>query len=115
MTFTTLVEALRHQVTERPDAVALVAESIDRPRSISWRQLGKAVTRVASALAKRLDSESAPRRIGYASDNGPGDILIALASMTIGAIEVPIDHRLGGQQIANRWDRVGGLWLDRDF
>jgi long-chain acyl-CoA synthetase len=114
VSFTTLIEAFRHQVTARPNAIALIVESSDgTTQSLSWKQLAGLVSRAAAVLSDRLESSSAARRIGHASDNSLADIVIALASMRIGAIEVPIDHRLGQREIVRRWNRVGGLWLDR--
>lgn len=111
-----LIDAFLHQVDRQPDAIALVVESSDHAvRSISWKQLSAAVANCASEVFQRFTSTpTLPRRIGHASDNTFADVVIALASMSLGAIEVPIDHRLAPEEISRRWDRVGGLWLDQD-
>lgn len=109
----TLYDAFLHQVECQPDAVALVDRSPDpSTRSFSWRQLGAIVACFATEFRDRLTADPGlPRRIGYASDNSWVDVGIALASMSLGTIEVPIDHRLSEKEISERWDRVGGLWL----
>ncbi len=92
-------------------------ERSDGPISpISWRQLCGLVARTATILTDALDSDAASaRRIGHVGENTLADVLLALASMSLGAIEVPFDHRLTESEIRRRWNRIGGLWLDRDF
>ncbi len=111
-----LIDAFLHQVDSRPDAISLLAESSDQTvQTISWQQLSAAVADCASECSQRFRATPAlPRCIGHASDNTCADIVIALASMALGAIEVPIDRRLSPEQILRRWERVGGLWLDQD-
>ena len=115
--FDSLIEAFSHQVRTQPDRMALVFETPERvARSMTWRQLAAVVARCASELSSRFEaSPEMPRRIGHASDNGLADITLALASMSIGAVEVPIDHRLSEEEIRERWNRVGGLWVDPDW
>jgi long-chain acyl-CoA synthetase len=111
-----LIDAFLHQVDSRPDAIALVTQSSNHSvQTFSWQQLSVAVADCAWEIAQRFASSPAsPRCIGHASDNTCADVVIALASMSLGAIEVPIDHRLSPEEIWRRWERVGGLWLDRD-
>jgi long-chain acyl-CoA synthetase len=109
-----LIEAFLHQVQRQPDRIALLYETPGQVlRSCTWRRLALAVANCAGELARRFESQpQLPRRIGHASDNGVADIVISLASMAVGAIEVPIDHRLAADEIAWRFARVGGWWID---
>ena len=111
-----LIDAFLHQVDRRPDAVALLAESPDQTvESISWQQLSAAVADCARGISQRFSATpSLPRRIGHASDNSSSDVVIALASMSLGAIEVPIDHRLAPEEIRRRWDALADCgWAKR--
>ncbi|MGI9474166.1 MAG: AMP-binding protein [Rubripirellula sp.] len=114
MSFQSLVEAFTHQVESRPDATALWVESSDEPVvPISWRQLARAVHLTSTALNDRFNANpSLPRRIGHASDNTVADIVLALAAMDLGAIEIPLDARLNTEEIERRFQRVGGHWVD---
>lgn len=112
--FLNLFDAFLHQVESQPDEVALVAESqsgcVDE---LLWRQLGFLVAGVANEWAEAFDADpQLPRRIGYLSDNSLADVVMALATMSVGAIEVPLDGRLSDEEINRRWSRVGGLWID---
>jgi long-chain acyl-CoA synthetase len=114
--FQSLIEAFIHQVHAQPDRVALIVEPSENAlRSITWRELSAAVAGFAAELSTQFESDPAVgRRIGHASDNSYADVVIALASMSIGAVEVPIDHRLQGDEIDRRRKRVGGLWVEFD-
>lgn len=112
---THLFEAFRHQTQSRPGEVALIAARSGRDElaKMTWGQLAAVVTAAARALQRRLDhADSFPQRIGHASDNSLDDVVIALAAMELGAVEVPIDARLPRPDIESRWQRIEGLWLD---
>lgn len=112
--FTHLLDALEHQIRTRADEMALVVPNGESPRSISWRQLGQMVASVAENLDRVWrEQPTLPRRIGHVSDNSLADVLVALAAMVTAAVEVPIEHRLGSDEIESRWKRIGGHWLDK--
>ena len=114
MSAPSFVDALTHQVDQRPDATALWVEgSGASPTSISWRSLATAVVRTSFLLEQRFARDPRqPRRIGHASDNSVVDVAIALASIACHAVEIPIDKRIGRSEIERRFRRVGGHWLD---
>jgi long-chain acyl-CoA synthetase len=112
--FPSLFDAFLHQVESQPDKVALVVESepgcVDE---LSWRQLGRLVSGLANEWMDAFDADpQLPRRIGYTSDNSLADVVIVLATMSVGAIEVPLDARLFDEEIERRWSHVGGLWIE---
>ncbi len=112
-----LIDALEHQLLTRRDSVAVVAFGNDPsapPRSLTWHQLATATRLVAGELSSLVGNDASAPRIGHASDNTLSDLVIALAVMMIGAVEVPLDHRLGQREIRKRWNRVGGWWLEND-
>jgi long-chain acyl-CoA synthetase len=114
MSFANLLEAFLYQVEHRPDAVALLHESASGAiEPISWERLYSAVAHCAKLILQRCN-ETTPPRVGYRSTNSSSDVIIALACMSLGAIEVPIDARLAETEIRRRWNRVGGLWLEDD-
>ena len=118
--FGSLWEAFVFQVEQRPGVVALQsAASEDGVESLTWNQLGAAVAGCAARLQEHFrDAPEMPRHVGHLSDNSPADIVIALACMSVGAIEVPFDHRLHPSAKPDSipaWKRVGGLWLDPPF
>ncbi len=114
--FTDLLDAFQYQFRQRPESPALIVprpESGRELESISWRRLAATVAVVAGNLRSALAAESSSAwRVGHASDNTLSDVVIALAAMVIGAVEVPIDHRLQESEVESRWNRVGGYWLD---
>lgn len=109
-----LYQAFMHQACSRPDATALLLASPNKVQGMcSWRSLASVVHSTAHRLQRQLDKDrSLPRCIGYASDNSDADIVIAIASMALGTTEAPLDGRLGAVDIARRWSRMGGLWID---
>lgn len=112
-----LIDAFLHQVESQPDAIALMGETSagTSPQTVTWNQLAALVAHCASMISERLaKADSAPARVGYASDNSLVDVVIALSCMAVGAIEVPIDHRINDDEIDRRRNRVGGLWLDEN-
>ncbi len=110
---TYLPDALEHQLRTRPESAALIVPDGDSARSISWRRLAQMIAAVAAELeGVWRDQPTLPRRIGHASDNSLADVLVALASMVLAAVEVPIDHRLGADEIRSQWERVGGHWIE---
>ena len=117
MSHQSLIDAFLHQVARQPDRIALIFASSDSEiRRCTWRELASLVDLCAAEISRRFDSDPALRRqIGHASDNSLADVVIALASMSVGAVEVPIDHRLAGGEVRRRWDRVGGLWVDQNL
>lgn len=114
----TLFDAFLNQVRRQPGAVALIADA-DRRRSrsitLTWSQLAAVTAAVAEQLQRRLAaSDMLGRRIGHASDNTLTDVVLALASAALTAVEVPFDHRFDSSTIESLWKRVGGLWLDAE-
>ena len=80
--------------------------------AISWRHLERAVYLTAVDLINLFDANpNLPRRIGHASDNSGSDIVLALASILVGSVEIPIDHRLASDEIQRRFRSVGGHWI----
>ena len=116
--FANLFQAFTYHVRTRPRVTALVADAsgvaADPPSSFTWGQLAAAVAVVAEDLRSLADGEAAHCPIGHTSDNSLGDVVVALATMMIGAIEVPLDARLSQSELQNRWNRVGGFWLNPD-
>ncbi len=68
--------------------------------------LGLAWLRWSIDTAGRLDGQP----IGFASDNSLADVILPLACMVSGKIEVPFDHRLG-ESVGELWKQVDGRWL----
>ena len=114
MPFSSLIDAFRHHVQVRAEQTAVVVDSDDgSKREICWHELGAKVDFASRRLSKHLQADpSRPRHLGHASDNSLADIVIALASMSLGTIEFPFDHRLGPEEIRRRWNSIGGLWID---
>ncbi|MGB7346437.1 MAG: AMP-binding protein [Pirellulaceae bacterium] len=109
--FANLLAAFWHQVTTRPDQVALVLSSGSSVASFTWERLAVKVVLQADLLIQQFGAApDAFRFAAYASDNTLGDVLMALACPVAGVIEVPVDHRLG-QSAKALADRIGGLWL----
>jgi long-chain acyl-CoA synthetase len=101
-----LLTAFVHQARRRPGAIALVAWHDHEPTSYTWSRLAAMVSRTAASLETD--------RVGFASDNSLADVILPLACMASGAIEVPIDYRLGAA-VHDLWNQVGGQWLtERD-
>ncbi|MFK8111470.1 MAG: AMP-binding protein [Rubripirellula sp.] len=116
MTFRSLLHAFLHQVESRPSETALLVETDRAMVEVSWKRLHDWVSIFAEELSSRFDhSPDLPRRIGYLSENTESDIVISLACMAVGALEVPIDHRLPQGEVARRWGRVGGQWLEPEY
>jgi long-chain acyl-CoA synthetase len=112
--FSSLIDAYRHHVQVRAEHTAVVVDSDDgSKREISWHELGATVDFACRRLLKQFQADpSLPRHLGHASDNSLADIVIALASMSLGTIEFPFDHRLDFEEIGRRWNSIGGLWVD---
>jgi long-chain acyl-CoA synthetase len=111
--FSSLLHAFAHQIDTRPCETALIVRVDSAVQAFTWRQLGKRACGQAEKLSALLDSQPAALRcVGYASDNSLGDVLTALACPIIGAMEVPVDHRLGSRA-KRQASSVGGLWLDK--
>jgi long-chain acyl-CoA synthetase len=111
---TSLFDSFRDHIGSRPDAIAItfLESEGDRCGSLSWSELGRVVAQVSRQLRPVWrDQSSRPRTLGYASDNTLGDVVVALAAMALGVVEVPLDHRLGEVEMHRRWCRVGGYWL----
>ena len=111
------MEAFRFQVGTRGDRVAAIVESTgDSTMEVSWRDLAILVDASTHQLAAQFAQDPAlPRHLGHASDNTLSDLVIALASMSLGAIEFPFDRRLPAGEIERRWSRIGGLWIDQQL
>lgn len=113
--FNGLIEAFRHQVRSGPDrtAMVLLAEAGEATAEISWRTLEMLVDAASSELSERFhEYRSLPRHIGHCNQNGLADVVIALASMSLGAVEFSFDHRLPIEERQDRWQQIGGLWVD---
>ena len=115
MSWKSLYEAFTHQACSRPDATALLLTSSDSTeRKCSWRSLATVVDSTVSRLQRQFaGGKIHPRCLGHASNNSDVDIVIALASMALGTTEAPLDQRLGAAEIARRWNRIGGHWIDK--
>ncbi len=95
-----LLDAFMQNARLRPDAIALRAPN--QPAQ-TWAELTVEVNRTRQQI-ECLADESVPRgtrhrgaegiRIVYESRNLPADIVIAIACMASGVIEIPIDARL---------------------
>lgn len=113
--FINLFDAFRYHVRARDTADALIVEA-DGTHGVerwTWEELAGLVRSVAQQLHLLLDP--LPRDswcVGYPSRNSLADVLIALACMKVGAVEVPIDGRLSPEEIESRWRQIGGVWLD---
>ncbi len=112
--FSSLIDAYRHRVQVQAEQTAVAVDSGDGPqREVSWRELGAMVDFACGRFSKRLQADpSCPPHLGHASDNSLADVVIALASMSLGTIEFPFDHRLDPEEIRRRWNPIGGLWID---
>ena len=117
MALSSLIEAFRHQVRSQGDRVALLIETPDdAAKEVAWNALASLVDEAASQLANHFHRHpTLARRIGHASDNTLSDIVIALAAMSLGAVEFAFDQRLGDEEIQRRWTRIGGLWIDQSL
>lgn len=114
--FPHLIEAFRHQCRVQPDAVALIVPDGDATASFNWRQLQQIVATFASDLRQRVEGQFAEQGqpvVAHPSDNTLADVVVALSCIAIGAIEVPIDHRLGDEEVDQLRGQVGGLWLSK--
>ncbi len=101
-----LLTAFVHQAKQRPHAIALIIWHDGQPVSYTWSRLA---AMVAGTVA-RLEAD----RVGFASDNSLADVILPLACMARGAVEVPIDCRMG-DAVNDLWNQVGGQWLtERD-
>jgi long-chain acyl-CoA synthetase len=88
----TVLDAIRAQARERPDAPALVAETADGTVRVSYRALAERM----EEGAKRLGASGIGPgdRCGLLASQGPGFVLEALSILATGACLVPIssDH-----------------------
>ena len=109
-----LVDYLRTRAINGDENTALIAQSISGQRySLSWLELGKTVEALSISIDNKLRAmPNTPRRIGYASDNTIGSVLLALTCMNLGVIEFPFDNRLDPSEIDGRWNSIGGLWVE---
>lgn len=113
--FSTLLDAFQYQVDNRPDSVALIAQRTSSGilESFTWASLAALTNVTLSHLSREFDRDPAVcRHLCHASDQTLSDVLIALASMHLGATEVSIDGRLSDQEIQRRQDHVGGIRID---
>ncbi len=79
-------------------------------------QLARGVARLEAALETALGkSEFAQRRVLYLHRNRPTDVIVSLACMAVGAVEVPIDERREPTHVEFVCSRVPGLWIDREW
>lgn len=102
------LEALLKQVQTRPREIALCG--VDRvPRT--WEQLAGDVYQAVCALELRPPSPLGVRVV-YESCNSPAEVILSLACVAVGAIEIPIDSRLPNQVRAELHARSGGIVID---
>ena len=106
-------DLLVSQACRQPNQVALEVphpESPGQSRQVTWQRLLSAVRTLASELSALGVSPRTP--VGYASRNELGDVLLSLSCVAVGAIEVPIEHRLREDEVARRWGQFDGRWID---
>ena len=114
-----LFESYLHHVVTTPNRVALVGfikqGSGDKAISLSWRQLAEAVDLTALGLRSvQFESDATTHAFGYSSDNQIFDVILALAIMSIGGIEIPFDHRLPETLRHRLWQQFHGVWIGDD-
>ena len=112
-----LLDAFLGQIASRPSATAISFEPQpggDLVR-LSWAELGSLVGHQSAQLQLLFERHPAlPRCVGYRCDNSIADLVVALTCMNVGAIEVPIDGRVGPSRMETLWHQVGGHWIDDD-
>jgi long-chain acyl-CoA synthetase len=101
-----LLEALLENARQRPDAIAVRATG--QPTR-TWNQLAVEVSRTACLLASLIDDHGASNRIVYLCDNTIADVIVSLACIAAGAIEIPIDSRLPGEMQTQIIHRSSGI------
>lgn len=97
-----------HWQCQRGDAPAL----IDLHRSdaaISWRQLADSVDWLAGRLVS--DAWAPGQRLVHAAGNSVDGVIVALASLATGLVEVPLDPQTPAAQRAAVQRRVAGRWF----
>ncbi len=103
-----LLEALLENARQRPDAIAVRATGQpDR----TWCQLTVEVERTACLIASLINNHGASKRIVYLCDNTIADVIVSLACVAAGAIEIPIDSRLPHEMQAQIIPRCGGVQI----
>ncbi|MEM9364748.1 MAG: AMP-binding protein [Planctomycetota bacterium] len=89
---------------EQPLLAALLRHSLDRPHAtalhtrpgiaaMTWSELIRCV-----ASAAKMFGQTGHRKIIHRSSNSPEDVVVALACMASGKVEVPLDGRLTSSQ-----------------
>lgn len=105
-----LVSALQRNVDTCPDRPALITPDAHRGvRRLSWRQLGEAVDQVAD----RLPRHSSGPFVVHRCDNRLIDVLIYLACLKTGRVDVPLDARLPRAVIRQLRRRIRSASLPR--
>ncbi len=115
-----LLDAFLHNALHRPNAIAMRCPG-NPPRT--WAELVGGVnktrqqieTLTGSSLRREgRQNKSANARLAYESRNSETDVLIALACIAAGVIEIPIDSRLPQACRQQIHDRCGGVQWDID-
>ncbi len=115
----TLFQAFVDAIQTRPFELALVAtdgDSSSVPIELQWQELAGHVAVVASALRRQLNDRPADQqRVVFLHRNRLSDVLVSLACMALGVVEVPIDERREESHRDYVRHAVNGLWIDDDF
>jgi len=100
-----LLAALLAHAEQRPDAPALHGGR----STWTWYQLAAAVQRVGSELEHLEWTDH--RRLAHACANEPLDVILALACVAAGVLEVPIDARLDRRAVGELVSQARATWL----
>lgn len=84
-------------------------------RRMTWSDVLRAAKVQAAQIEVCFDrNPGMARRIGYSSNNSLAEVITAIASMLLGAVEVPFDSRVDDAQ--RTFDtNYGGLWVEPSF
>ncbi len=99
---TTLVTLLREQVRRDPQRPALrFRDQEGNWTTWSWQELASRVVGLAQMLRDRFGVQPQDR-VAQVAENSPHWILLDLATLSLGAVHVPMHATLGGSQIATQ-------------
>lgn len=103
-----LLDALLRHAQARPGEIAICGIDAS-PRT--WIQLVGEVQQAVDAL-ESISSSQPGARIVYESRNSPAEVVLSLACVAIGAIEIPMDSRLPKQLREELLARSSGVFID---
>lgn len=106
-----LARAFQRQALERPTEPALWDG--EKKEFVNWRDLYDGAMALGDALVRR--SAAIPGQvvwIGHTVSNRNEDVLVALACLLWGMVEVPVDASGGDSYIEACRGRSGAFWLD---